>query len=51
MLDDEFETHKGYIGAGIRVPVHRPEDQSEQTLHVDTRLTSVLIRRIRARGE
>src|SRR5690349_5929476 len=44
---------KGYIGAGIgiHVPVRRPEGQSEQALHADTRTTNTLIRDRRALGE
>ncbi|GAB2910834.1 transposase family protein [Streptomyces mayteni] len=44
---------KGYIGAGIgiRVPLRRPQGQSEQALHADTRMTNALIRHLRALGE
>ncbi|MGW4966122.1 transposase family protein [Nonomuraea sp. NPDC004186] len=44
---------KGYIGAGIGilVPIRRPQGQSEQALHADTRTTNNLIRGIRALGE
>ncbi|MFJ5719942.1 transposase family protein [Streptomyces sp. NPDC093149] len=44
---------KGYIGAGIgiRIPVRRPKGQSEQALHVDTRMFSALLRHVRALGE
>lgn len=46
-------THRGYIGAGIgiHVPVRRPQGQSEQALHTDTRTTNTLIRDLRALGE
>ncbi|GAB3181392.1 transposase family protein [Streptomyces incanus] len=42
---------KGYIGAGILLPVLRPKGRSEQALHTDTRTTNSLIRGIRALGE
>ncbi|WP_326598165.1 transposase family protein [Streptomyces sp. NBC_01803] len=43
----------GHIGAGIgiRVPVRRPEGQSEQAPHADTHPTNALIRNVRALGE
>ncbi|WP_217178252.1 transposase family protein [Streptomyces sp. AC495_CC817] len=41
---------KGYIGAGIHIPVRRPKG-SELALHVDTRMTNALIRHVRALGE
>ncbi len=44
---------KGYIGAGIgvHIPAPRPKGKSEQALYVDTRMTNVLIRHVRALGE
>ncbi|WP_327259661.1 transposase family protein [Streptomyces sp. NBC_01240] len=44
---------KGYIGAGIGIgiPVRRPKGQSEQALHVDTRMFNALLRHVRALGE
>jgi DDE superfamily endonuclease len=44
---------KGYTGAGIgiHVPTRRPKGKSEQALYVDTRMTNVLVRHVRALGE
>ncbi len=44
---------KGYIGAGIgiRIPVRRPRDKSEQALHLHTRMFNTLLRHVRALGE
>ncbi|CAM5739816.1 transposase family protein [Streptomyces hirsutus] len=42
---------KGYIGAGILLPVRHAKGQSEQALHADTRTTNSLIRGTRALGE
>ncbi|MGW1888263.1 transposase family protein [Streptomyces sp. NPDC001970] len=46
-------TDKGYIGAGIgiHVPIRRPKGQPEKALDIDTHMTNVLIRHIRALGE
>ncbi|WSJ72103.1 transposase family protein [Kitasatospora sp. NBC_01302] len=43
---------KGYIGAGIgiRFPARRPKGQSEQALHVGTRMFNTLLRHVRAFG-
>ncbi|MEU0360535.1 transposase family protein [Streptomyces cyaneofuscatus] len=42
---------KGYIGAGIRIPVCRPKGKHEQALHADTRILNILIRHVRALSE